>query len=507
MEHHEEASMNFARLPIRDYLDRQRPFSPLDAGMLEDDAREALFDVRQDLFARYQEKPQVVVGRRGAGKTAFLQSAYFTNPNDLIVSVDKGRVLGQICLLVSGVPQGGRYPEAVAELWDSLIYTIILQSAVSKYEGMRIARDYLAKIGASPSSSSDSIAWTLLDTVRETQKGSIGTIAELIRRLHNVSYRDAKLELFSELRRRNAKAIVLLDSLESEGYIFEDPDTLAALKGLLKWIGDTGTGRDPVQPRVSIPGEYYQEFLSLSSNPLKDFAKLSVLRWSVRQLIMLTGIRFRKFLELTEHPSYEQWAGLDVTQPKNALQMFRDFLPETLTIDTGTAEDSLLLVLRHTQLLPRQLFLILNTLFCAHEGADDISEAAVLTGVAEASQIVVSEVFGAYSHRYPEAFSFSRRLFPYLPEVFPYGDLQKHCRVAGRGKQDYYECLEMLIDIGAIGRVVDDSKRYVRGQFQYNFDGPLVVSSHDKLCVHPLFRAVFQSEVHHRPSRVWPIGL
>jgi hypothetical protein len=492
-------------LPLRDYLDRQRPFSPLDAGILEDDAREVFFDRNQDLFSGYQEKPQVIVGRRGAGKTAFLESAHFTNKHDLIIPVNKGRVLGQVCLLVNGVPQGGRYPEAVAELWDSIIYTTILQEAATTLTGLRVTRDYLAKIGASPTATADSIAWTLLDTVRETQQGSIGTIAELIRRLHSVSFHDAKQEFFHELRQRGAKAIVLLDSLESEGYVFEDPDTFAALKGLLKWIGDTGAGRNPVQPRVSIPGEYYQDFLAISSNPLKDFAKSSVLRWTPRQLITLSAIRFRKFLELTEHDDYPKWADEDLSVPRQALNLFRRFLPDTVPIGPGEVEDSLLFVLRHTQLLPRQFFLILNTLFYAHREHAEISEQDVRAGVREAAQIVVSEIFGAYSHRHPEASEVSHRLFPYLPEVLSYGDVHKRFKFVRRVKQDVDEFFDMLIEIGAIGRVVDRSGRYVRGQFQYNYDGPLVVASHDMLCVHPLFRAVFHSDP--QPSRVWPIGV
>lgn len=96
-----------SRNTLLDYLDADQPFSPLDAGVLEEDARKAFFDTQIRLFAEYQEKPQVVVGRRGAGKTAFLETAHFTNGNDLIVSIDKAQALGQIVLTVHGIPQGG----------------------------------------------------------------------------------------------------------------------------------------------------------------------------------------------------------------------------------------------------------------------------------------------------------------------------------------------------------------------------------------------------------------
>lgn len=319
--------------PVLGYVDRDRPFSPLDAGILKDNAREVFFDQHLDIFAEYQTKPQVLIGRRGSGKTAFLESAHFTNKDDLIVKIDKARALSQVVLTVNGIPQGGRYPEAVAELWDSIIFTRVLAEAVTAYRGLRITRDYLAKIGASPSTSPDSIAWTLLDTLSETQKGkSVSSIAELIRRLHSVSFHDAKEELFNVLRARKAKAIILLDSLESEGYVFEDPDTLSALKGLLKWVGDTGSSRDPVEPRLSVPSEYYSCFLEISSNPLKDFAKSSILRWTPRQLITLSALRFRKFLELTDHPDCGNYTDEDLSIRKTALSFLRNYLPAGIPI-------------------------------------------------------------------------------------------------------------------------------------------------------------------------------
>lgn len=494
------------------YIDRHRPFLPIDASTLQEDVREAFFDSRHELFSEYQTKPQIVIGRRGAGKTAFLESAHFTHKKDLVVSVDKGRALGQVCLVVDGIPQGGRYPEAIAELWDSIIYTNVLQQAVGKYGELKLGRDYLGKIGASPSATKDSIAWTLLGTLKDTQKsGTVGTIAELVRRLHSVSFHDAKEELFQELRRRDARVIVLIDSLDSEGYVFDDPDTLAALKGLLKWVGNTGAGRNPVHPRLAIPGEYYHDFLSISANPLKDFAKSSILRWTPRHLIVLSAVRFRRFLELTGHAEYEVWADADLTTAGSAVEMFRRVMPAVVHIPFGDAEDSFVYLLRHTQLLPRQFFFILNALFYSHQefgpGAT-ISEREVLDCVYETAPVIVNEIFGAHRHRHPNASTVCRRLLPYLQETFSYGELHKLSHRFKREYSDRDDLFDMLVDVGAIGKVVGMSGRYVLGQFQYNHDAPLVITSQDKLCVHPLFWAAFQGDAAKRQlSRVWPIGI
>lgn len=491
------------------YIDPDRPFSPLDAGVLEDDARQAFFDTHLNLFSEYQEKPQVIVGRRGAGKTAFLETAYFTNLNDLVVPVDKGKALGQIVLAVNGIPQGGRYPEAVADLWDSVVLTNVLQVAALQFEELKVTRDYLAKIGAQLSASADTVAWTLLNTIRETQKGkTVSTIAELISRLHQVSFYDAKQELFDALRKRNAKVLVLFDSLESEGYVFEDPDTVSALKGLLKWIGDTGSSREPIQPRFSLPGEYHQNFLEISSNPLKDFARCSILRWKTRDLITLAAGRLRTYISLSQPQRADDFAELDFSVPKNALSFLANRLPAKVIGPSGRNEDSLLYMLRHTQLIPRQLFMILNTVFAAHQHREYITELQLRAGVHEASRIVVSEIFGAYSHRHPRASRVCTRALPNLPEMFLFGELHKAFNHhAKRYFEELEDFVEMLFEIGAIGKVVEISDHYIAGQFQYNYNGPLVHSSNEQLCIHPAFRLMFPDKPDLVASRVWPIGV
>ena len=463
-------------------------------------------DTHLNLFDEYQENPQVVVGRRGAGKTAFLETAYFVHPNDLIVPIDKGQALSQVVMTVNGIPQGGRFPEAVAGLWDTVIMTAILQTAVHKYEDLRVTRDYLAKIGAQLSASADTVAWTLLNTIRDTQKGkTVATIAELIGRLHNVSFHDAKQELFDVLRNRKSQVLVLFDSLESEGYVFEDPDTVSALKGLLKWVGDTGSSKNPIQPRFCVPGEYYQEFLEISSNPLKDFAHCSILSWKTRDLITIAANRFRMYRTFSHPKDSHGLAQLDLSIPKNAVAFISEHLPAVKVRDS---EDIILYILRHTQLLPRQLFIILNTLFSKRQAQERVTEVQLQEDVREAAQIIVSEVFGAYNHRYPRASRICTKVLPNLSETLRFGDLHKAFnRFAKREFEELQDFVEMLFQIGAVGRVVGTSTRYIKGQFQYNFGAPLVAYSNEQLCIHPVFHAMFSRDSQSSVSRVWPVGV
>ncbi|MES9884946.1 MAG: hypothetical protein ABW185_29230 [Sedimenticola sp.] len=496
---------------LEQHVEKGRPFSPLNAGIIHDaSVKQELFDADLNIVSSYYKNRNVVIGRRGSGKTAFLHSTYFTNPDDLIVEIDKAKCLGEIVLAINGIPIGGRYPEAVSELWESVISTIILGEAVKKYAELKLAKDFLGKIGASPESTPDHLAWLLLDTLRETQKGkTAGTIADFIRRLHSVSYTDAKNELLNHLKKSKLKAIVLIDSLESEGYILEDPDTASAIKGLLKWVGNVSEEASPIQVRFSVPGEYYFQFVELSSNPIKDFAKATKLRWSARELISLSAKRFLSYLYVYNNKKYLEWSEVDLREPSNALGLLEEFLPVETKLANGNVENCFLYMLRHTQLLPRQLFLILNKVFYEYSATTEVSEKSIHAAVIDAGHIITQEIFASYNHRHPKASEACSRALPHLPEIFKYGMLHKQFNQSGKalGYSDRFNYIKMLIDIGAIGKVVDNKGKYKIGQFQYNYDSHLSVSENDMLCVHPIFRVMFPYGPQENLSSIYPAGL
>ncbi len=81
---------------------------------------------------------------------------------------------------------------------------------------------------------------------------------------------------------------------------------------------------------------------------------------------------------------------------------------------------------------------------------------------------------------------------------FRNGDLHRTFNRTGIAKTtglEYFEFKEMLIEIGALGRVMHVTDRYVEAEFDYTLPNPLFPGHHDALCVHPLFSRVFQSRV------------
>ena len=49
----------------------------------------------------------------------------------------------------------------------------------------------------------------------------------------------------------------------------------------------------------------------------------------------------------------------------------------------------------------------------------------------------------------------------------------------------------MLIEIGAVGRWMNDTARYVEAEFEYTAPNRLNVSDDERMCLHPLFAGVY----------------
>jgi hypothetical protein len=49
----------------------------------------------------------------------------------------------------------------------------------------------------------------------------------------------------------------------------------------------------------------------------------------------------------------------------------------------------------------------------------------------------------------------------------------------------------MLVAIGAIGKCVAETERYIEGEFEYTAPDQLSISVQDQMCLHPMFMRVF----------------
>lgn len=179
-------------------------------------------------------------------------------------------------------------------------------------------------------------------------------------------------------------------------------------------------------------------------------------------------------------------------------------------------------LLRHTQLLPRQMLLILAEILRINGVNDDfepgktpfVSEEAIRIGIRDSEDTIVDEIFSAYRDRHGDLPSEAcTTILPSLPRVFAPEQFGRavdlFCLEQGR-PISMAKLKRMFLEIGAFGKVDQLDTMYRRGRFEYTMTSRLAVGADDKLCVHPLFSRKFECQATDAldpPILPWTVGL
>ena len=157
---------------------------------------------------------------------------------------------------------------------------------------------------------------------------------------------------------------------------------------------------------------------------------------------------------------------------------------------------------------PRHLIAIVNRVFEAHavdpRAPFPVSGMAVIEGVRRGQAAIVGDIIAAYGRVHPHADACCGRILPNVGLVLDDAELHRLYNRRGIRKAtglDYRGMRRVLIEIGCLGRVVEDDStaRYVVGEFEYTRPGTLHLAEAEQLCVHPLFGEVYSCR--HSSSR------
>lgn len=196
--------------------------------------------------------------------------------------------------------------------------------------------------------------------------------------------------------------------------------------------------------------------------------------------------------------------------------------------------------MRHTQLLPRHLLRILNAIWLrdpSAEGGVRVDPEAVVLGIRDVEGQVVTEICKAYELVHPMANEVCRAVVKNLPRRFSDSDLHRTFNQVGKGAlkraarriendllsspvyrygsysspgpdMDYFDFKAMLVEIGCLGRLIDQTERYDVAEFEYTVSVRLTMGDDDIMCVHPLFSGVYQSRTDPETDIrvVYPVG-
>lgn len=503
---------------LLDYFSDEEPFGPVNAAEIEDPkVLELIFEQHNKLFKALKKRPTIVVGRKGAGKTSYLNSVFFEGVYDFKVELDTAKALTSVIESIALFKGGAIFAESVAEIWENVLFTgafsELRNQLKSNSKAKKLINDYLAKIGIRDAGTFDDVLWHMADIFADKSKnGSINVIAEVLRALSNNEFKDVKTELCKELAQENKRAVILLDSLDN--FQLDINEVARAIQGLLKRIGESNKPLNRIDIRFCLPAELFHVFVPLSSNPTKDFKRKILLHWVASELVMLAAHRLKIYsqLDLEKLPTIID--DLEISDKESAQTIIKSILPSSITCRLGVREDSLAYILRHTQLLPRHLLLILNSICDQNKKLNNrgetfsVSEDAVKKGVRDIEDMIVQEIFGAFSGLYPHAKVVCEGCLPELHSKFSRGDLERVFRRNGKRlfqSDEFDDFQQMLIEIGCIGRVLDDQGKYIQGQFEYTVPYKLVTSSDDLLCIHPLFCELFNVKIREQKP-IYPYG-
>jgi hypothetical protein len=506
------------KLPL--YLTEDAPFGPIDATEIveDDEVFLRLFEQHNKIHSALLKRPSIVIGRKGSGKTSYLQSAKMDRTYKYVINIDTQSSFSTVIEAISRACSNHIFAESVRKLWATVLFiglfTQIRGCLPQSYNRSKaLISDYLAKIGIRDEGSIDDVFWDISDIItKHYESKPQALIMSVLMSLDRTTFKSALHQLERDLARNDHRVIMLMDNLDD--FNLDVNEVGRALQGLLKFIGESNGPNSRIDIRFCLPAELYQLFLNYSANPNKDFRRSLLLHWTSPELIALAAHRLHLFS--TTRPQH--FLAIDdelESVINNPAKVLKKKLPAIVRSRLGIEEDSLAYILRHTQLLPRHLLMLLNAIsneyrrFGAFPVGDNLQK-SIIRGIGCVEQKLVKEIFIAYKYVYDRAEQVCSACIPELHHVFSIGDLERVFRSHGKvafQSDDFSKFKIMLIEIGAVGRALgyDNSSRYIKAEFEYTVPHKLVSSTDDMLCIHPLFTKVFSAKIRENKP-VYPYG-
>jgi hypothetical protein len=510
---------------LRAYVRLDQPFGPVDAAdVVEPDCYAALYDWNNKIFANILKGSDVLVGRRGSGKSSLLRSFLARNflrdefqsesgrefrdrfhiasktlskPPDIVVEIDTPfhvHELKKYCLRESPVPP----VEMLAEWWRKRLWWLVGQKIKNSTCWSEVPEKIKHFV------SNDDVA------------AIVGNEAQLKDALSPDQY-ISQLSLF--LQNRGLRVVATFDNVEE--HKFEDVSN-AVLGGLIAATGKfIGAKHHPcLDVKLCLPAELFRKIEKLTFRPDKDLHKIQYLHWNAAELLHLAARRLTVYLSLWNPDEYDLIKDTRLTSRVALMKFWHRYLPETITNSVGVDENTITYILRHTQLLPRQLISILNAICDRFRGEGDelfgrkFTSQEIVKGIEDTERNNIQAVLYMFQRIYPEIDELLHKVMPRLSREFNYGRLQSvwnssaKSYMSQRDMPEFISFWRMMFSIGAIGLKVEEESTpdYSVARFEFNTKYILSISDKDKLCVHPMFSRIYNVERDGCPKLVLPRG-
>lgn len=524
---------------LRGYLTPTAPLGPSDASQIRDvEVAARLFDPHNDSFNTLLRRDlSVLIGRRGSGKTALLNSytyrpfldKYFKphvrsaasdyRSYDLVIAVETYKHFDDMQQLVVRDPKIFRPVEAIVDDWESIVTDFFFAKLVSeeleagrKSAAIERLRDYLHQDEDDYKRQVREMVWGvgLLDRLRQLMHLGGSSHAQRMNR------EDALALAVEHLDVTKRRALIVFDSMDQ--YDIRNSVFNRTLAALIRFISQFNSRQDRIRIKLVLPSEIFPEISRASANPLKDFTSVDQLSWAPTELEQIAAHRYRLFLELYDPDLSVELSDLDLSKRAALRSFWARFFPPSYKNVYDVIEDPMTYVLRHTQLLPRQFLMILQKIIVTSAsttgGYREFKRGAIASAIEVSEPWIANEILRAFSHIYPIAEEFARPVFANFPTIFSYEQLEDKWRKKGRPvarvlapEFDTPQFTEMLVRMGIIGIGHGETDRYYEGEFGYDSLEPKNVGERHALCLHPIFSKYFNASGNQQKKAVMPRGL
>lgn len=517
-------------LALRKYVRPNAPFGPVDADatvVAEPSCAAALYDWNNQAFAELLVGSDVLVGRRGSGKSSLLRSFLVRKYLSAEFSSDEARefreryhispkILSRTPDLVIEVNTTAHVDELEERLSErSVLPSVTVMAGLWRKRMWWLVGKELEKIdgvmwSGLPSDLRDFITSNdvKLDSKRSSYSGSGAATDQYISELE---------KYFAE---RKIRVVVTFDNVEQHKF---QPRQDAVLSGLIALAGAfIGSEHPSLDIKLCLPAELFRQLKKLAFRPDKDLHTIQYLHWNAAELLHLAARRLRVYLSLWDKEQFAEVKDRKLNERQPLRDFWHRYFPIKITNSVDIEEDTITYILRHTQMLPRQLISVLNAI-CKRSGRDSsemfatrFDRDSIIKGIEDTEEPSKEAILMMFRPVYPNIDDIFDIVMPRLAREFTYGHLHKVWRTGAKslmvkiGKGDFISFWQLMLSTGAVGMKVSEregsSEIYSTARFEFNTKYDLSISDKDVLCVHPMFSRVYNIERREDLKLILPRG-
>ena len=520
-----DTDINSNRKSLLELTSFHGPFGPEDADHLEvPEVSKLYFDKDNGVYENFCDVPSLVLGRKGSGKTSYLKFLEENPDFNFPYKIGANSAIEKVLPFVNPLNEvSGSHVETVAGLWEKMFWIIIFleiyQSPKMEEEKSKeyvIIGKYLSSVRENPKTASIDI---FEDAMKNHKlKGipslfpDISVVLIDLLRGKSPSYEDAVSASISILQNSKSKSIILIDTIDDYKIDQSNINRTDCLRGLLRCLYNfRARFHDVAEVRMCFPTEYYFELRSISSDVIRDFSSRQFLHWKAGEIMEIVARRLLLYLAENKSPLFNILSEYNIHNRHDRQEFFKKLLPQFIDNKLGQEELTVAYLLRHSQLLPRQIISYLNACFKQHPNIKNISVSEdivptskmIVQAVTNLETDISSAICSSFQSKYPKSEDLVKKSLANVGKVFDDADLERVHRQELRGMlnkdeplYEYDEFRNMMIEMGVIGaKFKEDTGYYINARFEYTEDSKLIINPRDIFCVHPIFSGAYQKNI------------